>query len=304
MTIWNRRRFLSAGLATAALPARASTGADRRYRADATLLPLGVPLYSRRGVGGAQVSVQERSEGSLTRVTIRFAAGSAPERAAGLDRFGFLEEDVECEGGTPVHAEYVGLMTDSPETNVNEAKRALHSAPARPAVAAIQGSSAGGRHQSRVLRAGLSEPVRWQDAASLAGVVRTLFSGGASGGVTVHEGRGGRPSTFLYELRQAVSDPVREREGAFHYNGARYALHTRKYPDRTAADRFAERGLAAAGAPVERVQGAIVNLERGSRTEFKLWIEAGREALPIRFEYRARSFMRLSFEAEPARATP
>lgn len=69
--------------------------------------------------------------------------------------------------------------------------------------------------------------------------------------------------------------------------------------------RFAERKLVAAPDRIVRLSGVMTNLEDGSKSEFKLWFERGKDSsLPIRFEYRARAFLHLAFEHDPSLTEP
>jgi hypothetical protein len=67
----------------------------RHYRADATILLFGVPIFRRAGVGGGQAWIEESAAGGALRRTYLFAAGSDPKRAHGLNRAGWIREDVQ-----------------------------------------------------------------------------------------------------------------------------------------------------------------------------------------------------------------
>src|SRR5580704_2508617 len=70
---------------------QADLSLDRHYRADAQVLVLGVPLLHRTSVGGGSVQWREWSEanGGSQRL-LEFLGFSSPERAAGLNRLGFI----------------------------------------------------------------------------------------------------------------------------------------------------------------------------------------------------------------------
>src|SRR3954453_10151555 len=57
-----------------------------RYRADAVILLLGMPIHRRTAVGEGEASIEEGGEGSSLHQTLFFAAGSDPKRAPGLNR--------------------------------------------------------------------------------------------------------------------------------------------------------------------------------------------------------------------------
>lgn len=49
------------------------------------------------------------------------------------------------------------------------------------------------------------------------------------------------------------------------------------------------------------VRGKIRNLRTGRETLFRRWLEDGSDSMvPVRIEFQARSFLRLTFEALPA----
>ena len=64
----------------------------KRYRADAVILLVGIPIFKRSGVGTGQVSVEESGEGQQAARTLFFAAGADPKRAHGLSRLGWMRE--------------------------------------------------------------------------------------------------------------------------------------------------------------------------------------------------------------------
>ena len=67
---------------------------SRTYRADATILVLGITVFRRAGVGGGRASLEEASDGTSLRRTLFFAAGSDPKHAHGLERLGWIREVV------------------------------------------------------------------------------------------------------------------------------------------------------------------------------------------------------------------
>ena len=143
----NRREFFGL-FAGALLPTavRATTTVDtsreRRYRADAQVLLLSIPILRRSGVGGGSVVWREwREVAGLVRL-LEFNGYSLPEKAAGLNRFGFIREK-SCRDERGIReARYFGVMTASPEESVEEAHRALQSTATEAVYTAIQGRMA------------------------------------------------------------------------------------------------------------------------------------------------------------------
>ena len=95
---YSRRGFTGLMLALFLGPRRGNSSSPdsrsvlKRYRADAVILLLGIPIYKRAGVGSGQVAVEETGEGAQARRTLFFAAGSDPKRAHGLARLGWMRE--------------------------------------------------------------------------------------------------------------------------------------------------------------------------------------------------------------------
>ncbi len=108
MTATSRRNFL-AFAAVLLSPATAESRSTTAYRIDATILALGMPVYKRRGAGCAFVHVRQEHGA----VHLQFAAGSWPDQARGLNRYGSLEESVTAHG-----ASWFGFMTSSPDKEV------------------------------------------------------------------------------------------------------------------------------------------------------------------------------------------
>jgi hypothetical protein len=76
--------------------------------------------------------------------------------------------------------------------------------------------------------------------------------------------------------------------GSLLYNGKEFLLHTDKEND------------PAMGVRAMRMNARLHDCTTGVNTPFKLWYEAGSERQPpLRFEYQAKSFLRLTFEYDP-----
>ncbi len=175
-------RLLVAWTPAAALGSRqpvSPTDHTVRYRAKATILMLSVPMFSRDNVGGGYLRVAERDEAGARRIDLEFAAGSLPQRAAGLNRFGAFEESVLEMDGSLASATYFGFMSASNETSIDQARSALKSKPGN-GLTAICGRISSGRLWNRLLRVSdlpqtpWSEhrALRWADPAAVRGVTR------------------------------------------------------------------------------------------------------------------------------------
>jgi hypothetical protein len=251
-------------------------GCERRYRADAQVMLFGITVLHRANVGDGSAAWRESAseDGAVVRL-LEFTGRSAPERAAGLNRFGFIQE-LSRTG----EAIYFGLMTSSPEESAAEARQALHNASKDALYSAIDGrTSAEGietacAHFRAAARTSLAERQELIDRArqSLATAPKTKTSGQSA------------PLPFLHALAALLAD-AQKKETQYAYNGRLYRLAVER-----------SRDVKTAG--VIRVAGTLQRVEGGKPIEFRLWVEEGaRRPLPLRIEYQPKSYLRLTFEA-------
>jgi hypothetical protein len=260
--------------------------AERWYRVDATILLLGVPLLRRAGVGQGYLSFSEIGEPGGRRLALQFAAASDPARAHGLNRAGWIREAVVERAEAPVRAAVLGIMSDSPEHNEQEARHALIAAGGTRFVA-IDSASTPGRTRTRLARFGL--PDGWSRERLPQAARRILASEASRWRETSWPPRpdAAAPSPFLYALYRALEAAAPET--AYVWNEDRYALRLVREP--RAGD-------------VCRIAGEIENRTRAGSPplRFAVWI-ARQETLPIplRIELQPRSFLRLTLEpVDPA----
>ncbi|MBZ5578488.1 MAG: hypothetical protein LAP40_18145 [Acidobacteriia bacterium] len=283
----------SPGLLIWAAEPAADTGQQRRYRADAQVLLLSVPLVRWPNVGGG--SAEWREAPSLR--FLEFMGFSNPKRAAGLNRLGFLREMSRTAPDGASESLYFGLMTASPEETADDARKALHPTAADAAYTAIDGHMKEGAVET--VAAHFSAPARWsvENRSDLIERARMALST-ASPRPFEGDARGPALRPFLETLAEALRQPA-PTAARFAYAGRPYRLWLQKSADAKAADRFRQRGLIAAGAKVVAVTGKVRREAAGKESDFRLWVEDGApRPLPLRIEYRARSYLRLIFEAE------
>jgi len=286
-------RLLDANPSLSHVPARLT-----KYSASATVMLFSIPLVSRGGVGSGYAVVQEAACPGGTGISIQFGAGSWPEAARGLNRFGLIREvTLESPAGEPEECAYYAFMTASPEKDITQAKQALTtSGDVLPCIAA-QGHGSRGTFASRVQNLELPSRLTWRDADKLAARVHDAIAGAPC----LPEGERGGASTFLYSLRRAMLDSGAETPRALFFNSKRFLLDTRKERDAAAGARLAERRVTTKPDSVMRLSAVLTNRATGHQTPFHVWYEEGSEgAPPLRFEYQAKSFLRLAFEADPA----
>jgi hypothetical protein len=266
-----------------------TTAFRRRYRMDATVLLLGAPLFTRKAAGGGYASVEISRDREATAIALQFAAGSDPARAHGLNRFGILREAVVTRraGGDAPELSFAGLMTQAREESFEQGRKALASAERGAEGVVARGrsnaSSAGASIQTWIDTIDLGPDCNWSNLnETLAGALRhepqSAPRAGSSGSAT----------TFLHAMRGAAlcHEPMLRRQ--FMHAGKLYWLETCRRPEH----------------PLE-LAGTIHDLAGVRRAEFRTTYAAGDESgVPIRIEYRPRSFLRLTFEAQPEATQP
>ena len=270
---------------------------ERRYRADAQILVLSLPILRRSGVGGGSVVWREwRNPAGLNRM-LEFTGYSSPERAAGLNRLGLIRETSRAEDNAVRESSYFGVMTASPEESAEEAHKALHSAATEATYSAIHGHIAGGQVETATVLfrgpARLSPERRIELYARAEQALST-----APNKAPEFRANGAIPALFLHALADALCTPGRG-QTQYVYNGRLYRLWLRHAADPPVAAYFRERGLIRAGAGVVRVAGKVRREAGGKETEFRLWIEEGAaQPVPLRIDFQPKPYLRLVFDAE------
>jgi hypothetical protein len=256
-----------------------------QYRARATVLLLAMPLLHRENVGSGYLNVREQEGEGNRQVHLEFGAGSLPERAAGLNRLGIFEERViETSGGAIESVSYFGYMTTSNEKDLNQARKALETG-AEVSYTAIRGKIDGGKLWNRLMKVSDGAKAGWSDRARLTSMIRTrLLEAEPAGAQHSTASVDGTPcGTFLHAIRCAMRSTSPKSESRFIHNGKVHQLRTQK----GGADK----------AGMAEMEGKILSDSGKDLSAFKLWFEpASAQAYPVRFEFRARSFLRLTFE--------
>jgi hypothetical protein len=245
------------------------------YRVDATILLLGIPVFSRSGVGGGYAVVEEFDSVR----SLQFAAGSDPARARGLNRLGFIHELRGVAG-----SRYFGFMTSSGEESFAEARRALEEPGAPEAqYTAISGEISGGASRSRVCRFLFPARLSWADWDRLLPAACAAFDESAA---ETPESARACPErvgdSFLAALYRVLETGPGRAEVPFVYGARDLVLRAV-----VAAD--AKRGLL-------RLDGKTL---AGARTlsNFRLWYDSA-SRIPRRIELQPRSFLRLTLHTE------
>ncbi|HUO32730.1 MAG TPA: hypothetical protein VMU80_26185 [Bryobacteraceae bacterium] len=269
----------------------------RRYRADAQVLILSIPLLRRSGVGGGSALWREwRDSGGLMR-QLEFTGYSDPARAAGLNRLGFIRETSCREQAAIREANYFGVMSASPEDSAEEAHKALHSTATEATYTAIEGHIEGGHVETASVH--FTGPARFSPSRreELVSRAEEALSTAPKKPSEFHT-NGAIPAPFLHALVDALRSPgVGQTE--YVYSGRLYRLWIRQSPDSHAADYFRQRGILGGGVNVVRINGKVRREAGGKETDFRLWIEAGAaQPVPLRIDFQPKSYLRLIMEAE------
>jgi hypothetical protein len=263
---------------------------QQRYRANAVILFCGVPIFSKSDVGGAYAVVEETRVGGSAQVALQFAGGSWPEKAHGVNRLGFIQETVAAKpNGELSGAHYFGFMTSSSEKNFDQAKKSFTAEGSKQVpYTATLGQAGGGRFPSTIYRMSFPNTMTWADCPRLIRDVRAAIEN--SSGTPLESVSYRTLNTFLNSVRQALLSAELKTLGTLVYNGKLYTLETEKQPD---------------GNGTTRLNGTLHETATGQKFTFRLWYEKdGDSFLPVRIEYRAKSFLKLIFEKDPDARQP
>jgi hypothetical protein len=278
--------------------------AVHHFQAHAVVLLLGMPVYRRRNVGGAWLRIAESADSEHRRLHLQFAAGSLPSRAAGLNRLGYIEEEVRIGQSGEVSASYFGAMTASKEETYEEARKAV-ATPGNPQSAtpqtfvAMRGEIHRTGIRNRTANVSMEHPVGWPNVDEL--VTRCK---GRLASLPPSEAPSQSVVTFLYALYAAMRSG-NECTAPFLHSGKQYLLRARVRPDPKQGREFQRQGMVGQTASVSLLDGQIHAALAGNRpgpqtSAFQLWFNhSGTQRKPLRFDLKPRSFLRLSFEQEP-----
>lgn len=274
----------------------ARDGATRTYRADAHIVMMSMTLLRRSGVGAGSATWSENDRVRL----LDFTGYSIPERAAGLNRLGFIRE-LSRKQQEVVESIYFGLMTASPEESAAEARSALHTPTHDQLYTAIEGRVAAGEADTSTAHFTASAKLTVAQHQELLGMAREALSTAART-PPEFDPRTSPRKTFLQALADLLQDPSLDHT-RYVYNGRVYALSLRRFPDAKATAYFRGKHLIGSDATVVRAEGRLHREVGGKETSFQVWMEQTSRPIPLRIEYQAKSYLRLVFEAEESTKT-
>lgn len=293
------RRFFLSLLAAPWLGKRSFAAIAPRiaaYRVDAVIVLFSRPIFTRTDVGEGVLYCHEEGVAEERRLRFAFAAGSRPERARGLNRFGYFSESIRAAGGSTPEAQYFGFMTRADEKNLKEAERALHSRGGGVPVVTISGEMRGGSHLSRLANLDLEAGAGWSIWPQCLAASTRAFEEIAP--APAAPPRNSSAETFLLTLSRLLESAEPKGETAFLYGRNPRRLVWRRSADPKASREFASRRLIEPGRTVMRFDAETVDETTNSRSRFSLWHDPqARPSLPLRIELQPRSFLRLRLEA-------
>jgi hypothetical protein len=288
---------LSWDVVAASNPA-SEASAERTYRADAQIVVFGLSFLHRSRVGGGNAIWRESQlpQSGMLRF-LEFTGFSLPERAAGLNRLGFIREMARFDEGGPAESIYFGLMTSSPEESAEEARKALESHAKEATFSVIEGRIAADAVET--VGAHFTAPAQWtvRNRDELIRHARMALDDARRNPAdpAIHSPA---PASFLQALADLLRDSAHN-ETRYFYAGRSYHLHIIRSEDPKTTVAFRERGLISPNAEVVRANGQLRREIGGKEQNFRLWYEAGAaRPIPLRIEYQAKSYLRLVFEAE------
>jgi hypothetical protein len=146
----------------------------------------------------------------------------------------------------------------------------------------------------------MDSTLTWSDWNRLSQHFRARFATSSTPRKEAQIAAGSTPGAFLSTVRAAILDSSPRHSSVFLHNAKQFRLDTQKTKDEQAGRQLASAKVPCNPVKVMRLNGSIRNAAQ-QRTPFTLWYEQGAETwLPLRFDYQARSFLRLSFVFDPA----
>ena len=262
---------------------------ERQYRVDAQILLLGATIFRRNGVGGGNAAWSDAPE---MRRKLEFTGYSNPDRAAGLNRFGFIQEV----SNKRTEFAYFGLMTSSPEESMDSARKALNPASGEVAFTVIEGGAHGGSVEAQITQFQAPASAMVHNREELIRTARKAL-GAAVKKPLEFDPRTTAAQPFLHALFDAYR--LGANSTTYIYGSRLYSLTLQRASDESASAAFRKAKLLPPGGSAVKVIGKI-RPPAGKEIEFHIWLEAGASRpIPLRIDYRPKSYLRLVFEAVP-----
>ncbi len=254
-----------------------------RYRVNATVLFLSIPLFSKTNVGGACAIVEYGVDPEGTVTGLQFGAGSWPDQLKGFNRFGMTEEVVRENHAGIVESAYLSFMTSSREEKFSEARDAYLASPNTLVLTVAHGKSNASGCTAEVEHHQEPATYAWSKCPDLIDRLRRELPFTNATVSTEHPGRA--LPTFLFSVRHAILAGPGKTTALYVHNAKVYRLRTESHLDPRSGQ------LALIG-------HTALEGDR-SESEFRLSVATGDDsALPLRIEFRPKSYLKLTLEAD------
>jgi hypothetical protein len=254
----------------------------RQYTIHATVALGPIRIVSKKNVGGAAMAIERALDGESAWTAVQFVAGSWPDRLKGFNRFGATQELIREENGVVRESGYLSFMTTSRESDMKEARKAFNSQMASQMLTFARGRATDQGCAFTVEYRNVGAGWTWRNCADL------LAEPGLVTGLPREQAVAGYDSrclpTFLFTLQRALTRRVTHYESSYVHNSKVIGLRTEWKAEERRSD-------------LRMV--TCRTTENGNHSEFRLWVDSKKEEpLPERVEYRPRSFLALTLEAE------
>jgi hypothetical protein len=273
----------------------------RRYQATAYISFLSVTIFSRSNVGFGYAKAEEEVFPQSRNISLQFLSGSIPERAHGLNRFGLIQENIRERDRNCAEADYFGLITASGEESLSQAKAALEAKSQMTPFVAAQAKIDAQTARYSIRHLALSSAYRGANAEQLLGQVHASFDRPEEGQQEHTQSLNGNAmGTFLYSVREAMLASADKLQTRFIYNGKTFQMQVEKREDDKVGQELRAAGLVAEASSATMLTGVIRNEKTNEITNFRLWFDkSSSDLLPLRFEFKPKSYLRLVFQAVP-----
>jgi hypothetical protein len=212
---------------------------------------------------------------------LQFSSGSWPERLKGFNRFGMTQEAVREESAAVVESAYLSFMTSSAEKNLDQARKAFEDRSASLALAVAHGSATRSRYACALDKLTAPSRYTWSDCLRVMAEIRSRVSPVVDASVNAGQERVFQP--FLYAVRNAMLSRIESGQCTFVHNARLYSLRTRTAPSRD--------GML--------LNGRVVEQGTNHESEFRVWFDPNdATGLPLRIEFRPKSYLHLVFEQD------
>lgn len=282
------------------LLAASEPGERVHYTATAVITIAGVAIFTRAHVGSGFISICRRERPVGAETSLEFGAGSFPEAAHGLNRLGIIRETVvEQTPGVATQSAYSAFMTTSKEKSLSQARDALANSSSFVPYTAAQSYASAGRIATRTDHMELPQNLTWRDAELLRSRVQALFETSSCS----FENVAGPAATFLYSVHRTLIDSRGADQTLLHFNGKAFILRARVAADYSVGNLLSARGIIPNARRLMRLDANIRLMDDERDTPFRVWYDSlFPDRPPARFEYQARSFLRLVFDRESGSA--